>query len=107
LSPGDLLKIRLVNQLPPDPAAAHWQDDGNAFLALNPTNLHTHGMHQISAGLSGIITIRQISDCAIDIGPQADSSELLISGRGSDFNLFGVQERTALPPTELARRSCI
>ena len=70
---------------------------------------HVHGIseHQISAGLSGIITIGQISDYAIDIGPQADSSELLISGRGSDFNLFGVQERTALPPTELARRSCI
>lgn len=44
LSPGDLLKIRLVNRLPPDSTAAYWQDSGNAFLALNPTNLHTHGM---------------------------------------------------------------
>jgi len=44
LSPGDLLKIRLVNQLPANMAAAYWQDSADEFLALNPTNLHTHGV---------------------------------------------------------------
>ncbi len=41
---GDTLKIHLVNQLPPVTDSAHAQDPGEAFLALNPTNLHTHGM---------------------------------------------------------------
>jgi len=44
LSPGDLLKIRLVNQLPPDPSAPYAPNGAYAFLALNPTNLHTHGV---------------------------------------------------------------
>jgi L-ascorbate oxidase len=40
LQPGDTLKVRLVNQLPPlDDAAA--VDD---YLKANPTNLHTHGL---------------------------------------------------------------
>ena len=43
LSPGDVLKIRLLNQLPRNPAASS-QAGGNSFLALNPTNIHTHGM---------------------------------------------------------------
>jgi FtsP/CotA-like multicopper oxidase with cupredoxin domain len=43
LSPGDLLKIRLINQLPRNPAV-YDPASGDAFLALNPTNLHTHGM---------------------------------------------------------------
>ena len=44
LSPGDLLKVRLVNQLPPVADAATARLSGEGFLALNPTNLHLHGM---------------------------------------------------------------
>ena len=44
LEPGDVLKIRLVNHLPPVPDAKHAQDPGGAFLSMNPTNIHTHGM---------------------------------------------------------------
>jgi L-ascorbate oxidase len=44
LQPGDLLKIRLVNQLPPvDPSLLERVVD-DPLLALNPTNLHTHGL---------------------------------------------------------------
>ena len=46
LQPGDSLKIRLVNKLPPiDPLKAkHSQEPGRANIPLNPTNLHTHGL---------------------------------------------------------------
>ena len=45
LQPGDHLKIRLVNQLPPAPAdAEHVQGPMGEMLADNPTNLHTHGL---------------------------------------------------------------
>lgn len=44
LQPGDLLKIRLVNQLPPIADSSHALEEGHTFLSLNPTNLHTHGM---------------------------------------------------------------
>ena len=42
LNPGDTLKIRLVNKLPPNPDAKHIAD--NPMLIGNPTNLHTHGL---------------------------------------------------------------
>ena len=42
LNPGDTLKIRLVNKLPPIPDAKHAAD--NPSLVTNPTNLHTHGL---------------------------------------------------------------
>ena len=44
LQQGDMLKIRLVNQLPLALNAKHQNDPGEAFLRLNPTNIHTHGM---------------------------------------------------------------
>src|SRR5579862_8986108 len=44
LEPGDVLKIRLVNHLPPITDSKHASDPGDSFLALNPTNIHTHGM---------------------------------------------------------------
>jgi L-ascorbate oxidase len=44
INPGDKLKVHLINQLPTAADAKHAQDDGEAFLALNPTNLHTHGL---------------------------------------------------------------
>jgi FtsP/CotA-like multicopper oxidase with cupredoxin domain len=43
VQPGDLLKIRLVNQLPKITDAAN-ATGHNANLAYNPTNLHTHGL---------------------------------------------------------------
>ena len=42
LNPGDTLKIRLVNKLPPAYDAKHVAD--NPMLIGNPTNLHTHGL---------------------------------------------------------------
>jgi FtsP/CotA-like multicopper oxidase with cupredoxin domain len=44
LKQGDLLKIRLVNQLPRVTDSQHASETGMAYLRLNPTNLHTHGM---------------------------------------------------------------
>lgn len=44
LEPGDLLKVHLVNRLPPLADASHAVDPGQDFLPLNPTNLHTHGL---------------------------------------------------------------
>lgn len=44
LQPGDTLRMRLVNQLPPALDSEHATDPGNAYLRLNPTNLHTHGL---------------------------------------------------------------
>jgi FtsP/CotA-like multicopper oxidase with cupredoxin domain len=43
LSPGDLIKIQLINQLP-SASTAEARTSGESFLALNPTNLHLHGM---------------------------------------------------------------
>jgi L-ascorbate oxidase len=48
LSPGDHLRMRLINRLPPVPADAenaHGFDPMmNAMLAANPVNIHTHGL---------------------------------------------------------------
>ncbi|MCC6203130.1 MAG: multicopper oxidase domain-containing protein [Gammaproteobacteria bacterium] len=44
LNPGDTLKIRLVNKLPPVTDSEHAEEPGMEFLAMNPTNLHTHGL---------------------------------------------------------------
>jgi len=48
LQPGDHLRMKLVNHLPPAPADAEnaHGDDAmmNEMLAANPTNIHTHGL---------------------------------------------------------------
>ena len=46
LKPGDKLKVRLVNQLPAyaPGEAKHALETGRGDLALNPTNIHTHGL---------------------------------------------------------------
>lgn len=44
LQQGDTLKIRLVNRLPKALNSRHKSEKGLAYLILNPTNLHTHGM---------------------------------------------------------------
>lgn len=43
LQPGDLLKVRFVNNLPKILDADHAMGH-HAYLELNPTNLHTHGL---------------------------------------------------------------
>ena len=42
LVPGDILRVRLINCLPPAIDPDHAQDD--PLLKSNPTNLHTHGL---------------------------------------------------------------
>ena len=48
LYPGDHLRMRLVNHLPPVPADAQYAHGGdlmmNQMLAANPVNIHTHGL---------------------------------------------------------------
>ena len=47
LNPGDLLKIHLVNRLPPLTDSFHGtnpEESQHAYLTMNPTNIHTHGM---------------------------------------------------------------
>ncbi len=44
LRAGDVLRVHLVNQLPPALNSKHAEEEGHDFLTLNPTNLHTHGM---------------------------------------------------------------
>jgi len=46
LQAGDVLKIRLVNRLPPldNAKLKHGTEPGQTNLFRNPTNLHTHGM---------------------------------------------------------------
>src|SRR5436305_8237316 len=44
LQKGDLLKVHLVNQLPPAINSKHATEPGEEFLSLNPTNIHTHGL---------------------------------------------------------------
>ena len=46
LQKGDTLKIRFVNRLPKvNPLKLnHINDEGQANLFLNPTNVHTHGL---------------------------------------------------------------
>ncbi len=44
LDPGDHLKIRFINQLPPAPPDAEHAQEMWEMLGANPTNLHTHGL---------------------------------------------------------------
>jgi L-ascorbate oxidase len=44
LQPGDRLKIRFVNKLPAVPPASLDRIHDDPLLALNPSNLHTHGL---------------------------------------------------------------
>ncbi len=47
LSQGDVLNIHLVNRLPPLTDSFHAtnpEEPAEAFLSMNPTNIHTHGM---------------------------------------------------------------
>ena len=44
LERGDLLKVRLVNELPLALDSEHAAEAGKEFLTLNPVNIHTHGL---------------------------------------------------------------
>ncbi len=44
LNPGDHLKIRFINQLPPAPPDAEHAQEMPEMLGANPSNLHTHGL---------------------------------------------------------------
>ncbi len=44
LQPGDHLKMRFINQLPPAPPDAEHVQEMPEMLKDNPTNLHTHGL---------------------------------------------------------------
>ncbi len=48
LYPGDHLRMRLINRLPPVPADAIYAHGGdsmmNGMLSANPVNIHTHGL---------------------------------------------------------------
>ncbi|WP_435017364.1 multicopper oxidase domain-containing protein [Tundrisphaera sp. TA3] len=47
--PGDILRIKLVNDLEPE---VHHAGDFNTIHKLNTTNLHTHGLHVSPNGIS-------------------------------------------------------
>ena len=44
LQGGDKVRVHFVNKLPPLTDSKHAQDPGDAWLAMNPTNLHWHGL---------------------------------------------------------------
>jgi len=60
--PGDTLKVRLVNNLPPDIPVPHCNEQGvcnhNFPHHFNVTNLHTHGLHVDPNGKSDNVFIR-------------------------------------------------
>lgn len=47
-SAGDLVHVRLVNELEAQPVAGH--EEHNTMHSPNTTNLHTHGLHVASSG---------------------------------------------------------
>ena len=68
--PGDTLKIRLVNDLPPDIPMPHCNAHGvcnhNFPHHFNTTNLHTHGLHVDPNGKSDNVFIRLANGQAFD-----------------------------------------
>jgi FtsP/CotA-like multicopper oxidase with cupredoxin domain len=44
LNAGDTLKVHFINKLPAITDSDNSEAEGEQFLALNPTNIHTHGM---------------------------------------------------------------
>lgn len=56
--PGDVLNVRLVNALPPNPPGDdHHGHHANVPHGFNTTNLHTHGLHVSPAGNSDNVLI--------------------------------------------------
>jgi FtsP/CotA-like multicopper oxidase with cupredoxin domain len=49
VNPGDMLKVRVLNCLPPDLPTMHVPDMNRAH-GINVTNLHTHGLHVSPSG---------------------------------------------------------
>ncbi|GKT26990.1 multicopper oxidase domain-containing protein [Acidovorax sp. SUPP3334] len=50
IRPGDTIRIRLNNQLPPDPSCTAFSGGVNTPHCFNGTNLHTHGLWVNPAG---------------------------------------------------------
>jgi FtsP/CotA-like multicopper oxidase with cupredoxin domain len=57
LQPGDLLRVDLRNDLPPNPDADTVYPDMNTPHHFNSTNLHTHGFHVSPSGNSDNIFV--------------------------------------------------
>src|SRR5207244_1065512 len=53
--PGDLLKFKLVNALPPNPVSG--EHANNTLHEYNTTNLHTHGLHVSPSGNSDTVLL--------------------------------------------------
>ena len=76
VKPGDVLKIRLENRLPPSPLLSPKEREAavhsvNVPHALNSTNIHTHGLHVSPEGKS--------DNVYVDIKPgQAHEYEIAI-----------------------------
>lgn len=58
VQPGDMLRVRMINQLP-DPGGSDHHDGDNHITPkrLNTTNLHTHGLHVSPAGNSDNVLV--------------------------------------------------
>jgi FtsP/CotA-like multicopper oxidase with cupredoxin domain len=56
--PGDVMRIRLDNQLPPNPDQDQEVENVNRPHQPNTTNIHTHGMHVSPEGNSDNIFLR-------------------------------------------------
>jgi len=68
--PGDTLRVRLVNDLPPDAHVPHCDEHGdcnhNFPHHFNLTNLHTHGLHVDPNGKSDNVFVRLAHGEAFD-----------------------------------------
>ncbi|SDH03250.1 Multicopper oxidase with three cupredoxin domains (includes cell division protein FtsP and spore coat protein CotA) [Pseudomonas benzenivorans] len=68
--PGDTLRVRLVNDLPPDAHVPHCDEQGecnhNFPHHFNLTNLHTHGLHVDPNGNSDNVFVRLAHGEAFD-----------------------------------------
>jgi hypothetical protein len=83
--PGDVLRIRLVNELPPnrDPQP----DNHNLPNRLNTTNLHTHGLHVSPGGIADN-ALREMEpgqsyEIEVPIPPSHPPGHLLVSPSSS------------------------
>ncbi len=75
---GDVLRIRLLNQLPENPPFRAFRDPTN-YIKPNTTNLHVHGLH-VFPGIYGDVTPLEYGDYVVDpnyggVVPNGDSRQ--------------------------------
>ena len=75
---GDVLRIRLLNQLPANPPFRAFRDPTN-YIKPNTTNLHVHGLH-VFPGIYGDVTPLEYGDYVVDpnyggVVPNGDSRQ--------------------------------